>query len=210
MDAWVLKETCLDDDYDLAALCGHGPFAILDIGAGIGDFSIFAAKCFPNATVYAFEPIPNSYSLLNANVLANKVNNIRTFPLAIFGKAESRILHTTGGEAVQYGYREDDPNPSKGIRVDGKTLEEVFEEFHIEECGLLKIDCEGGEYEILLSTPDAVLRKIKRISLEYHEGVSDFTRKDLAEYLGRNGFRVQIRPNRAHDDLGLLLARREP
>lgn len=210
MDAWVLKETCLDDDYGLAALSGQGRFAIIDIGAGIGDFAILSAKRFPGATVYAFEPIPSSYSLLTANVAANKVQNIRTLPLAIFAKSGSRILQTAGREAVQYGYWGKDTEPSNGIRVEGKALGEVFEEFHIEECGFLKIDCEGGEYEILLSAADSVLRSIQRISLEYHEGEFACTGKELAKYLRAKGFRVQVRPNRAHGNLGFLLARREP
>lgn len=53
---------------------------ILDIGANIGLYSIRFAKRFPNARVFAFEPMPISHAFLQRNVAANSVGaRVTTF-----------------------------------------------------------------------------------------------------------------------------------
>jgi FkbM family methyltransferase len=49
-----------------------------DIGANIGWYSINIAKMKPKASIYAFEPIPNTFSSLNKNIELNEVDNIIT------------------------------------------------------------------------------------------------------------------------------------
>ena len=53
---------------------------ILDVGANIGLYSIRFAKRFPNARVFAFEPMPISHAFLQRNVAANAVGSrVTTF-----------------------------------------------------------------------------------------------------------------------------------
>ena len=48
------------------------------------------------------------------------------------------------------------------------TLEQIYSDGEIEQCDLLKIDCEGAEYEILFGASSELLDRTRRMALEYH------------------------------------------
>jgi hypothetical protein len=48
------------------------------------------------------------------------------------------------------------------------TLAELLDTHQLESVDLLKVDCEGGEYDILPDAPDDVLRRVRNIVFEYH------------------------------------------
>ena len=57
------------------------PQVILDIGANIGIASIYFTNRFPSAKIYAFEPMPENYSLLTKNI--TDYTNIKAFQFAL-------------------------------------------------------------------------------------------------------------------------------
>ena len=69
------------------------------------------------------------------------------------------------------------------------TLEDILKESNLEPNGsiVMKIDCEGCEYEIILSANEKVLQKFSYIMIEYHYGY-----KNLKEKLKKSGFKVSI------------------
>src|SRR5215213_2892721 len=67
IDLLVLVETLAGDAYGLRELEERAR-TIVDVGAGIGDFTVVAARAFPRARVVAFEPDPCAFALLVANV----------------------------------------------------------------------------------------------------------------------------------------------
>lgn len=69
------------------------------------------------------------------------------------------------------------------------SLGEVFEKNKISKCDFLKIDCEGCEYPLLLSTPENVLKKIGNLTLEYHSG-GDI--QEIKQCLERAGFKTRF------------------
>lgn len=85
LDLLTLKEVVLDEEYENKGVrIGNKDKVIADIGAGFGDFSILAAKKFPKAKIYAFEPDPVYFRLFKANISANKVKNIFPSDKAIY------------------------------------------------------------------------------------------------------------------------------
>src|SRR3712207_2539926 len=44
MDVWIVKETCLDRDYERGGIALRDGWVVVDIGAGLGDFSVQAAR----------------------------------------------------------------------------------------------------------------------------------------------------------------------
>jgi hypothetical protein len=60
----------------------------------------------------------------------------------------------------------------------------------IEKCGLLKLDCEGAEYEILDTLEEGIYAKIQRIILEFHQGCPKKLEK-LRRKLESEGFFVK-------------------
>jgi FkbM family methyltransferase len=210
MDLWTVKETYLDRFYEkFGTPIGDG-WTLVDIGGGIGDFSILAAKRHPTNTVYVFEPTLESYNLLLENLRINDVANVKAYPYAIWGDSRNLVINTFPGEAVQYtsrpvGY---DTGLDQGLVVESLSLEEAFEHTGLAHCNLLKIDCEGAEYSIILNTPDAVLNRIDRIIMEYHEFEEQHVYGELVDFLIRKGFSVKTIPNYVHAYLGYLYAYR--
>jgi len=74
--------------------------------------------------------------------------------------------------------------------VDCTTLKNVFDENRIETIDLIKIDCEGMEYEILYNTPADYLKRIRALSIEHH-WVPGRNYEDLAGYLKKHGFAIR-------------------
>jgi hypothetical protein len=63
LDILVLKETVLDDPYAVGLLPADTRL-IVDVGAGIGDFTVLAASRFPRSSVLACEPNPEAFDAL--------------------------------------------------------------------------------------------------------------------------------------------------
>lgn len=180
---------------------------IIDIGANIGIFSIYSSLNAKKGKIYAFEPFKKHFSKLNKNLRLNNLANVKTFNLAVGKKKGKRDFFVSETHTGAHSLLENkDTRIKTTVEVIG--LKQIFEENKIKECDLLKIDCEGGEYEILYSTPKKILDKIKKIALEFDNldnslknGIS------LKKYLEKKGFEVKIEGG--HDPSGILYAKRK-
>ena len=73
------------------------------------------------------------------------------------------------------------------------SLEHIFNQNKIQYCDFLKMDCEGAEFEILINTKKLVLKKIRLIAGELHEGLQKrYSTNDLIEHLRANNFQMVI------------------
>jgi FkbM family methyltransferase len=206
MDAWVLKETCLDRDYEREMRLGPD-WTVVDVGAAMGDFTVHAARQCPRGTVYAFEPLPESFARLEEHVRMNGVTNVKASAEAIAAEKGTLALYTVTGLTGQHRTAGDASAASTAaIRVPALTLGEAFDRHGIARCDLLKIDCEGAEFEILLGLPQEVFARVARIVLEYHDHVTAHTHEELARRLEERGFDVTVRRNPAWHELGFLSA----
>jgi FkbM family methyltransferase len=210
LDIWLVKESCLDRDYERDAVAIRDGWTIVDVGAGTGEFAVSVARRNPRSIVHAFEPLPESFALLEENVRLNGLSNVHAVQKAVAGAAGAVTLHAPSGLAGQHRTtRERDAPPLDAIPADATTLDAAFAELGTPGCDFLKIDCEGAEYEILFAASAATLRRVRHIAMEYHEGVTAHSSADLQRFLESHGFRVWTRPNRAHREIGFLFATRE-
>jgi Met-10+ like-protein len=83
IDLLVVKETFVDDVYRLNALDVGPAELIVDVGAGVGDFTLAAARRFPQSDVHAFEPNPRAFELLERNVRRHGATNVRVVQIAV-------------------------------------------------------------------------------------------------------------------------------
>lgn len=209
MDVWIVKETCLDRDYETNGTQIADGWTVIDIGSGIGEFAILTAREHPRCQVYAYEPYPESFVLLQENLSLNGVENVSAFQMAVGSKSGKMMLATTG-EPVQHTTTQSTVSgkaPSL-IEVQGISLADLLQTNGLERCDFLKIDCEGCEFALLLSASQATLEKVDRICLEYHNGFTEHSHMELVHYLQENGLRVKIVPNPVHRYLGFLYAYR--
>ena len=205
MDIWVLKEAYLDRQYERASVEIQDGWDIIDIGAGLGDFAICAAQGHPHSTIYAYEPFPESFTLLQENLRLNQIGNVKPFPYAVGSQSGSMQLQFVTPEPVQHSTATEN-KAHESVSVRSITLDQVFAELGLIRCDFLKMDCEGAEYEILFNASAATLGKIKHICLEHHDGVTPFSHTDLMRFFEKKGFQVRRLPSPAYRHLGLLYA----
>ena len=142
---------------------------VIDVGANIGMFALYAAVEWRAGRVYAYEPFGESRALLARNAERNRVAAIVPLPEAIAGRAGPRDLHMQGRHGVHSLFGDS----ADAVRIECITLADAFARHDIARCDFLKLDCEGAEYEILLTAPADVLARIDRIAAEYHDWMTD-------------------------------------
>ncbi len=207
MDIWSVKETFLDRFYERFGVAIGSGWTIIDIGGGIGDFTTFAARANPDNRVFAFEPTPESFQLLEANLARNKVSNAQGYAQAIWSGEGTLWIDTSVGEPGQFVSHEASKAEKQGasVAVPSLSLAQAFHQLEIDRCDLLKMDCEGAEYPILYQAPKEIFAKIDRIVMEYHDNAQG-NHAQLAAYLQQQGYEVRITPNFVHANLGYLYA----
>lgn len=176
---------------------------ILDIGANVGLFALYAARQAPTARILAVEPFPTTFErLLEAVSEHHLTERITCLNCAITGDGGTRLM---GNDPLPSQRRALVPfgKSVSGIQVQSKTLSELLQEQALSRVDLLKMDIEGGEYEVLLSTSPDVLRTIRRIALEYHGDCAPHTNQQLFDHLRQAGFEVT---SDVHDRLGYGVA----
>ncbi len=73
----------------------------------------------------------------------------------------------------------------EGEKINIVTLSDIAKRFNLNNKSILKIDCEGCEYDVLLKAKVSDLRKFEQIQLEYHYGYIN-----LGNKLKKIGFNV--------------------
>lgn len=206
MDVWIIKETCLDRDYEQYGTPLEDNWTIVDIGAGLGDFTVFAARRGAKNRIVACEPFPDSFALLEGNLARNGITNVRPLPIAVGARSGDLTLATTG-TAVQHSTAAADMDAAT-LTVPALSLDDLFAREGITQCDFLKMDCEGGEYDILFHAGDDTLARVRHLCLEYHDDVTRYDHTDLVSFLKEKGFKVRTAVNPVHAHLGFLYARR--
>jgi hypothetical protein len=90
--------------------------------------------------------------------------------------------------------------------VETFSLGALMKNFDIEKIGLLKMDIEGAESEILASLSPEIFSKISAIIMEYHD-TRGRRHEDLEKILRENGFGVEVFPSKFEKCLGFIFAR---
>jgi FkbM family methyltransferase len=204
MDVWVLKETILDRQYELVGVSLEDGWTVLDIGAALGDYSVWAAKQTPHGRLIAVEPYPPSVELLRTNLENNQVSNVEVFAGAVSAHSGTTTMQVAG-RVVQNSTAASGKSEHV-VEVKTISLETLFKQFAIQKCDYLKMDCEGGEYEILFSASKETLARIDRICMEIHDGMTDHDHHEMIRFLEANGYVTRLTPNPVHQELAYLYA----
>ncbi len=188
-DLWAFWQIFLRRVYEVTGT----EKVIVDAGANVGFFTLWAARRAPQARILSIEPVPETQERLRENVRRNGLDGrVTCIQCALGGMAELRMVKVGLAKSQARRVLAYDPGAGAAVApVQTKTLTQVFDEHQIASLDLLKMDIEGGEYETLLSTPVAVLKRIQRIALEYHADVPGYTTGQLLEYLREAGFEVK-------------------
>jgi FkbM family methyltransferase len=163
---------------------------ILDIGANVGLFALYAAREARQARIFAVEPFPATFDrLLEVVRDQGLTDRITCLNYAITGEGGIRLMRNDAVPSQQRSLIAPGQSVS-GTAVQSKTLSELLREQRLDQVDLLKMDIEGGEYEVLLSTPPDILRSIRRIAVEYHGNCAPHHKAEIFDQLHRAGFKV--------------------
>lgn len=164
---------------------------IIDIGANIGAFSLWAGKLAGRGNVYSYEPDSDNYDLLKKNISDNNRQNIIPKKLAVSDTSEDLVLYTQPStNGVNHSMCPD--KYAQKVIVPSTTLADIIRDNHLKKINLLKLDAEGAEYPIILNSPDSVFSVIDGIILEYHDYLDpSFQVKKLINRLTALGYQVE-------------------
>ena len=178
-DYYTVLSGYVQDEYDVLSPSLQPGDAAIDIGAHIGTVTVLMAQ--QGAHVYAYEAIRDNWRMLADNVDANGLTScVSTYHRAVCGNNDWQTIHLSAIEDVSHHYigslYSNVPDTEK---VRGITLDRIFKQNQIERCALLKLDAEGAEWDILAASSDDTLKRIKRMTGEYHTvGATSRSRAD--------------------------------
>jgi FkbM family methyltransferase len=180
---------------------------VVDIGANVGVFTLFAARN-TQETVYAFEPIPLDIEFLHRNILKNRLRNVVCIPAAVCDRAGSVKLYLSeacSGTLFDHNIR---GKLEQYIQVPATTLQEIMDRSDLRRIDFLKLDCEGAEGLIFRSTPTSYLKRIRKIAMEFHDNASALKHDELRLALENAGFATRLKWSR-HSPFGYLYGKRD-
>jgi FkbM family methyltransferase len=191
---FILKEVFVEKDYNLLS---NEKFVVFDIGMNIGISSLFFGLKENVDKIYSFEPVTATYNQALYNFELNKANfnKVEAFNFGLGGCTRvEKVLYNSEAKG-NCGIRLEsslviDRDNAEEIEITIKNISEILPDLlakHTEQKKVLKIDCEGAEYEIVQKLHDAnLLKDIDVLLIEWH----DKGAKILENLLIENNFRV--------------------
>lgn len=142
---------------------------VVDIGANIGSFSLYFANVFKNSQfiVHSIEPSLDNYEILKENIRINNFSDrIKPYNLAICSKDGFGYLNISGDHDSFFLADTESINTQK---IEIVRLETFCKDNFIDFIDLLKVDIEGGEYDLFYNSIDFINKKVKNIFIEVHD-----------------------------------------
>jgi|TARA_B100000745_G_C20131887_1_gene387873 FkbM family methyltransferase len=200
-DLMALTNVWMINEYEIEKFKIKKDDIMIDVGAHIGLFSLLASKSCFAGKIFSYEPINENFEMLMQNIKSNKLKNIFPFNLAVSKNTSNVKLFLDKDESAHSIFQKN----TSYVTVESISLQKIFDDNDINFCKILKLDCEGAEYEIIDSLPDKYFEKIQNMIIEYHLADSKpELGKDLISKIKNAGFQITTRPH--HNDMGLLIA----
>jgi FkbM family methyltransferase len=183
---FFIREQFIEEQYDYLQPKGK---VIVDIGANVGDTALYFMSKGAKK-VYAIEPNPYFYELAKKNLKESAAGQIVQIENAGAGgeHKSAKALQMLGEfKDMAGGY-----SKRKDIQI--LTLPEIVKRFKINRA-VMKIDCEGCEYWLIMNAPINVLKRFDRIVIAHH-----FNYVPMEKKLQKAGFKVRHTPTQSVKD----------
>jgi FkbM family methyltransferase len=189
IDAQTLMEIWNDNVYQVHAEHLSGDRVVIDAGAHIGTFSVFAAA-LGAAKVYSLEPNVDNLTILKQNAAQNNFENIIT-PIhrALWSSHKTVKVNPFYTDSRVDSVAHLESAVSKAVTPEDTTeqfiaetisLDALMDQNDIKEIDVFKCDVEWSEYEFIPSWSDELMAKIKYLVIEFH-GTDEATYGKLLE-----------------------------
>jgi len=172
----------------------HADAIMIDIGANIGGYTLFAAaQTGPKACVIAIEPQPEIFERLVYNIRQNDFSWVKALNCAVADKDGEITLFVAAKNKGETSMRiVNDDAAGVQLRVEGRALLSLLEAEHVDHVDVMKLDVEGAEDLILEpfmhQAPDVLLPRL--LLMEYSHARAQ---SDLGRLLEQRGYREVMR-----------------
>ncbi len=202
-------EILVEDEYRLDWLTTNiRPDAnVLDIGAHVGCFSVAAAARLPQARVDSYEASPTTSGYLVRNIELNgQTGRVHGNNLAVRAEAGTLEIADYGAASGHNGVLHLDEVDVPRVTVPAVSMREALT-VSGRSADIVKIDTEGGEYDMVLGSDPADWAGVSRVVMEYHN-LPGHSWEELETFFVRAGLRVVDRRPYT-DGLGLAWLSRD-
>ncbi len=191
-------------EYKMAeAVISSATLPILDVGAHAGFFSLYARALNTIVPIIALEPEPHNLQALAENIKNNKIENITVIKGALAKERGERELMRSSDN---HNHKLKTVDGEKGnITVQAYSLKNLSAKYFPQGIGLIKMDIEGGEYEVFANLDDEDFSKTKAIVMEYHD-LPKHKHQEIEVKVREHGFGIQIFPSKFDKTMGFLWA----
>ena len=173
----VFKEIFMADVYNINYLTKILPEkpVVIDIGANAGYFDVLLLSKINRAKIFAYEPLPYNIDMIKSVVKQNVwlQQNLSFNQKAVTGikkeKLELFMENTGNNQVVASVFPDFDTRNNSKISVPCISLTDIIEQNNMLQIDLLKMDCEGSEYDIIYNTDKNYVQRIKIMVAEVHD-----------------------------------------
>lgn len=164
--AALWREIFILENYYFA--CPVSRPVIFDVGANIGMAVCYFKLLFPDASITAFEPDPKAYQWLCKNIALNGFSGVTVHNVAVTKHDGETTFYVDMGAEASLG-NSTHPDLIRGEKKAIKVPAQRLSSFIKGPVDFLKIDAEGGEYDIIPEIKDK-LAFVRRLVVELHQG----------------------------------------
>jgi len=186
-DLYILGEVFGEEVYAPRLSFDGEPGLVVDLGANIGSFSVWAARRWPAANILAVEMEGENFSLLKENIELNALNGrVAAVQAAVWDSpGHVRIKRdrlNAGGHSAS--------SDADGDEVRAVTLGTLLQTVEGRIIDILKMDIEGTEAGLFTEQNAKIFSRVGYLTVEVHPGVAV---ERIASYLEALGFVVNLR-----------------
>ena len=174
---------------------------IIDVGAHAGFFTMYARALNPKIKIFAIEPELKNIEAFNAHIAINKISGVKLIAGALAGETGERKL-AVSSDSHNHKLIDEFERDGESAKVHVFSFQDFCTQNKIKKISLMKLDIEGGEYEVFEAMSETDLAIVNYIVLEYHMGREKS--REIEEKLRENGFAVQIFPSKYDKTMGFI------
>jgi FkbM family methyltransferase len=161
---------------------------IIDVGSNTGFSSIYFYNALPGSKIFSIEASSLNFFFLKENSMMNKIDSV-LINKALWYKNEDLSLDLSFRDGLPWSHKFSN-NVNGNYSVKGVSLNHILKEYNIQEISVLKIDIEGGEFDVFLKPLNTDFLKItKCLAIEIHEEAGD--EKALLNLFNLYGFQME-------------------
>ncbi len=173
----VFKEIFMEDVYDINRLVKRLPPhpMVIDIGANAGFFDILLLSKIRSARIFAYEPLPSNTAYIERVMEKNPLmkQQVSLHQKAVTGTETAELVlymeDTDDNQVVASVFDGFNKENLKKTVLPAISLTRIIMENNLDKIDLLKMDCEGSEYDIIRNTSPEILKRATFMAIEVHD-----------------------------------------